>query len=93
MKRPSYHTRSVLEKIVPKYCKGCVLNAGVGRAKYKQLIQKYSIYYVNLDNVSSLFRFSYKQDHMPDVRSDIMSLSFRFDAVICTQVIEHVHEP
>jgi SAM-dependent methyltransferase len=96
MKRPSYHTRSVLEKIIPKYCKGYVLDAGAGRAKYKQLIQKHSTYYVALDNVSSPFQFSYKQDHTLDVIGDIMSLPFRseaFDAVVCTQVIEHVPEP
>jgi len=51
---------------------------------------------VALDNVSSPFQFSYKQDHTLDVIGDIMSLPFRseaFDAVVCTQVIEHVPEP
>jgi SAM-dependent methyltransferase len=96
MKRPSYHTRSVLERVVPKYCRGYVLDAGAGRAKYKQLIHKHSTNYVALDNLSSSFQFSYKLDHKLDVIGDIMSLPFRsevFDTVVCTQVIEHVPEP
>jgi 2-polyprenyl-3-methyl-5-hydroxy-6-metoxy-1,4-benzoquinol methylase len=96
MKRPSYHTRSVLERVVPKYCRGYVLDAGARRAKYKQLIHKHSTNYVALDNLSSYFQFSYKLDHKLDVIGDIMSLPFRsevFDTVVCTQVIEHVPEP
>jgi hypothetical protein len=58
MKRPSYHTRSVLEKIIPKYCKGYVLDAGAGRAKYKQLIQKHSTRWRSFDHSIFLVSFN-----------------------------------
>ena len=95
---PSYHTRTVLMRLLPKYCRGMTLDAGAGRAKYKSLITTYCTRYIAVDNMSSLYQFANKRSApLPvDILADVLQLPIRdavFDCVVCTQVIEHVPQP
>lgn len=96
MKTPKYYTKTVLEHLLPKYCKGITLDAGAGRGKYKPLITSYSTRYISIDNMSSSYQFASYLGSSVDVIGDVLRLPFinnAFHTIICTQVIEHVSEP
>ena len=99
MREPKYYLRQVLKKMIPKYFTGGVLiDIGAGRMKYKPLLKGIPASYIAVDNGSSPYQFSRKADKSPNlhVLADAHALPFQnesADAIICTQVIEHVARP
>lgn len=76
-----------LEKPVSDLCHGKVLDAGAGRGAYRNLLRRCAASYVGLDLAPG---------PATDLAGDVQRLPFAgrsFDAVFCSQVLEHVPEP
>lgn len=90
-------TKNILKILIPKYCRGKVINIGAGRDKYGPLFVQYSEEYVSTDNLSSKYQFSNEEDKkMVGVVCEATDLPFTekyFDTVICTEVMEHLPNP
>lgn len=81
------NTRAAVTYAGLKYIQGKVLDAGSGSGKYRDIIKKASKEYVSLDAYSG---------EKVDVVGDIMAMPFKnesFDAVVSTQVMEHIEKP
>jgi SAM-dependent methyltransferase len=80
-----------VKKYLPSY-KGDVLDIGCGQSPYKFLLNKNETRYFGIDIIEAN-KFGYNN---PDVISfDGKNIPFdagKFDAVICTEVLEHVQE-
>lgn len=82
------HWRIMVEKFVPQYLHGSVLDDGCGQAPYLEAIKNYSEEFVLLDHNLSHPRLN--------VCADVRMLPFRdhsFDCVMSFQVLEHVSDP
>lgn len=78
--------RRSLQKIIPKYAKGIVLDAGAGQSDYKDMFSRCRKYIAidlgpkeNLSCVASVINLPFKEQ--------------RFDTVFCSQVLEHLPNP
>lgn len=81
------NTRDAVTYASSKYIRGRVLDAGCGSGKYREIIKKASKEYVSLDA---------SPEENVDVFGDIMAMPFKdesFDAVVSTQVLEHIERP
>lgn len=76
-----------LKPAIESCCRGRVLDAGAGRGAYRELLDGFAESYVGMD-VSAT--------PSTDVVGDAQKLPFvdeTFDAVFCSQVLEHVPQP
>ena len=76
-----------LKPLVREHCRGRVLDAGAGRGAYRDLLLESADEYVGMD---------FSLDGSASVVGDVQHLPFAdssFDAVFCSQVLEHVPEP
>ena len=95
MRNPKYYLKEILKEVLPKYCKGKVVDVGAGHAKYGWLIEPLCDSYTTVDNMSSDYQFR-ETEFRPDVVSDVSHMPFKnneFDTAICTEVLEHVENP
>ena len=87
MREPAWHTREILRELIPRYCRGLVLDAGAGTTKYRRLIEEHASRYIACDD--------WPDDRLTMLAS-INRLPFgdeTFDTVICTMVLEHDPDP
>lgn len=95
VKLPRYHTRSLLETVLPRYCRGLTADIGAGRAKYRPLIEAHAARYLTVDNIASDVQFAASAVR-PDLVADVLALPLAADSLdtaICTEVLEHVTDP
>lgn len=78
-----------LNKLLPLYCRGKVLDAGAGHLLYRNILNKYPIEYESMDFEKTDPELSYVADiqKMPKIKSN------RYDFVFSRNVLEHVLKP
>jgi len=70
---------------------GTILDVGCGQSPYKQLLNPLQTRYVGIDIVDA-DKFDYSNPNVtPFNGEDIPFEDGKFDALICTEVLEHVH--
>lgn len=78
-----------LNKLLPEYCNGKILDAGAGHLLYKKMLTQYSPDYESMDFEQTHPDLTYVADiqDMKNIDSD------RFDFVFSRNVLEHVPNP
>lgn len=74
-----------LQRVIAKYAKGIILDAGAGSSVYKYMFSKYKYFAVDTHSDEGL-----------DCLANIEHLPFRqnkFDTIFCSQVLEHLSTP
>lgn len=96
MKKTSLFTKKVLQEVLPKYCRGLVVDLGCGYGKYREMIEQYADKYVSVDNQSSEIQFNDSHQTPVDYVADVCQTPLPdnyAETVICTEVLEHVVNP
>lgn len=75
--------------LLPKYCKGKILDAGAGHLLYKKMLTKYSEDYESMDFEQTHPNLT----HIADIQEMSNISSSRFDFVFSRNVLEHVPHP
>ncbi|HRY31078.1 MAG TPA: class I SAM-dependent methyltransferase [Candidatus Paceibacterota bacterium] len=78
-----------LGALLPKYCKGKVLDAGAGNLLYKKVLTKYTADYESMDFERTHPGLTY----VADIQNMLEINSGRYDFVFSRNVLEHVPNP
>jgi|GEM_PF-1626036 len=78
-----------LNKLLPLYCKGKILDAGAGHLLYKNILTKYSNDYESMDFNQTHHALTY----IADIQNMNIIKSNRYDFVFSRNVLEHVINP